>query len=122
VALSIDEIIEARKPGTTIDSRVDALKDLAETQTDATAWGDTYNHGIALLVLHWLELDGRTDTAGNITAKKEGQLSLSYGGQTTDDALASTVFGAEYIGLRRLVFGPVVRGQNEMPKIEGSYP
>lgn len=121
MTVSIDNIILARRPGTTIDSRVSTLKALAEEQTDATAWGGLYNQGVALLVCHWLELDGRSASAvGAVQSEKEGQLSRAYGGvNTSDDALASTVYGAEYLRLRRVIPSFTVRGMDEMPK--GTY-
>ncbi len=125
MALTIADIIEARRPGTPIDARTTALIELAENQTDAAAFDHLYNHAVALLVCHWLEKSDSMD-AGQITGKREGQLSLTYAkfltGIGSDDALASTVYGQEYLSLRDTIFSPMVRGMNEMPKVERDYP
>jgi hypothetical protein len=118
MAVSIQNIIEARRPSTVIDSRVNTLIALAKEQTDATAWGDFYNQGVALLTCHWLELDSRSASAvGGVTAEREGQLSRSYGGvNSVDEELGSTIYGAEYLRLRRTIPSFLVRGMDEMPK------
>ena len=125
MALTVKEIIIVRRPGTVIDDQVNGLIELAQQMTNVTAFGTRYSHAIALLVCHWLEMGSRMDKAGAISSLSEGQLSISYAnaaGDKFEGGLNSTAYGQEYLGLRGLTFAPMVRGQNEIPKVQREYP
>lgn len=129
MALTVAQIMDARCPGVdTTSERVLSLVELAGYQTNSSAFGDHYNHAIALLTLHWLSMSdsSRMETGGGaVTALKEGQLSINYGTgfASKETALASTTYGQEYLELRSMssMFADV-RGSGDIPKTEMDYP
>ena len=94
-------------------------------------FGLLYDQGIALLACHFMKLHGLGenplgDTANNMAALgygiasvSEGGSSISFGNSVSGNLqnnadLAQTVYGTEYINLRRKVIVPIhVSGENE---------
>lgn len=113
---TVNDIIQARRPGTDIDARVGVLVELAQEQLSSTAFGAVYNHAVALLVCHWLELDAKQSAAGPVTSKKEGQLAISYAAPRDLSDLSGSAFGHELQGMIRRIPSFAVRGMDEMPK------
>lgn len=97
--MTVAQIIEARAPSVVIDARVTSLITIATTQT-GTVFGDQRNYAIAMLVLHWLELETRGGAGGPITSEKEGDLARAYGKPQSDHELMSTKWGQELKRLR----------------------
>jgi len=84
--------------------------DLAESRTSSTHFGATRSEAVALRAAHNLALDtssSREDgSAGPITSKSEGDLSISFGSSAQgsgymDPDLSQTMFGRRLIGLLR---------------------
>ena len=105
--MTVAEIIAARDPSVVIDSRVNSLISIATSQT-GSVFGEQRNYAIALLVLHWLELETRGGAAGAIASEKEGDLARSYAvNKKSIGELDSTKWGAELGRIRAsLIFSP----------------
>jgi hypothetical protein len=92
------------------DSRVSTVVSLAKTQV-GKVFGKQRSAAIANLAAHMLSMADRNGAAGGVASKSEGGLSISFAGLATDDLLAQTSYGAEFLRLRRMViFGPRTRG------------
>lgn len=103
--------VTARSPGTTQDSRFDVLVGIAETQINATVYGNHRAYAGALLVLHWIALEDRgTGAAGGaVKSEKEGQLARSYSDSMVgkNAYLSQTHWGMELARLQKtLIFNP----------------
>lgn len=112
MALTVKQIIAAKRPGTPDDSRLDALIELAAGRTSSTVFGDNYNLAVALRTLHQIELfDSNNGAAGGVTSRSEGQLSIGYGGAGGNASdLGATAWGVELSSLIRAnVRGPIHR-------------
>lgn len=79
---------------------------LATQRTNSQCFGDNYQYAIALRAAHTLTMSKQASvvggSAGGITSKKEGDLSVSYGGQTSTGVsgdLGQTSYGVELQGL-----------------------
>ena len=92
-------------------ARIDRFIGYAESQVSSNEFLTKYDLAVAYLTAHVLSLSGRNDTegtngnAGNITQKKEGDLSLSFAlpsalNNSQDGTLMSTSYGLEYLRLR----------------------
>lgn len=94
-------------------ARLNTFITLAENQISQNIFNVDYDLAVAYLAAHMLALSSRNTIgndsggdglAGNITAKKEGDLSLNYALpaalSTKDGALATTSYGIEFMRLR----------------------
>lgn len=107
------EIIVLKSPSIPDDTRLDDFVNLAKFSIASSTFGDKYEYALALLVLHWLTLEAQTGgsattsgsgASGGVTGKKEGQLSINFGGVPSSVSerrayLMSTQFGQELLGL-----------------------
>jgi hypothetical protein len=112
VALSSSDILASIAPEYASDARGDTFLELAALQMNATAWGARYPMGAAYLAAHMLTLAdedaeaGDGATAGAVTGKGAGDLSISYGGPSggsvsaTDALYMTTKYGREFLRLR----------------------
>ena len=85
MALSAEQIFNAIAPGYAADPDKATHLELAECRTSTCAFGKNYNYAVALRAAHTIEMAKGTDHSGSggagpVTSKKEGQLSISYGG------------------------------------------
>lgn len=83
-------------------------------------FGRLYQQAIVLLAAHKMKLSGLGDnTTGNIgdvmrvSSYSEGEVSVSYGvaqniNATVDAEYTLTIYGLQYLNLRRLVIVPIV--------------
>ena len=60
---------------------------------------------VANLAAHILTLAKRGGSAGAVTSKAEGSLSIGYGAQAVMGALGTTAYGQELTRLNRLCYG-----------------
>lgn len=104
---SVAGIITTRNPSIVVDTRINDLISLATQQTGAV-FGNNQDDAIALLVLHWLELESRGGAGGAISSEKEGDLARTYAiSDSGDDDLKSTKWGLMRLRLQRAyIFGP----------------
>ncbi len=65
-----------------------------------TAFGDKQELATAYLTAHMLTMRGRAGVGGSVKSLKEGDLSLTYSGSMSDDALSNTSYGQEYCRLK----------------------
>jgi hypothetical protein len=106
------DIITLRAPSLTFTpaSRKDDLIGLARTKLNATAYGDQIECAVALLVLHWSEMENRTGSGGPVSSETEGRLSRSFAVAASSDDWGSTAWGQELQSLTNSVtFGPRTR-------------
>lgn len=64
---------------------------------------------IANLAAHILTLARRGGSAGAVSGKTEGSLSISYGAQAVMGAIGTTAYGQELTRLNRLCYGMAAR-------------
>lgn len=113
------------------DDVVGQWLEFAKPMVSRKQFGLLYDQGLALLVCHFMKMHGfgenpLGDTANNtaalgygISSVSEGGSSISFGisasGNMQDNAdLAQTVYGTEYMNLRRKVIVPVhISGERE---------
>ena len=101
--LSTVQIITVKCPDLASDSNLAIWIALAKEQLDGCFFGSDYNYAIALLACHMYVLGQRpSGESGMVSSKKEGDLSLSYGGFTVQGYLDQTHFGME---LKSLIKG-----------------
>lgn len=101
----VKAIVTARSPDTVQDSRFDTLVTLASSQVYEQVFGDQYAYAVAMVVLHWYELESRGNSVGAVQSEKEGQLSRTYKISGDDDYWLSSAWGAEFLRIRKtLVF------------------
>lgn len=90
-------------------ARLDTFIGLAECQVSQDVFDCDYELAVAYLSAHMLALSNRNSNgsnglAGNITGKKEGDLSINYALpsalNTADGTLTTTSYGIEFIRLR----------------------
>lgn len=106
---TIKEILDAIASQFPDDSKRDVFIELAEGRSSLCFYGDKYNNAVALLTAHMMTLADPNGlraggVAGPITGKKEGSLSVSFGGQSSnskDSDLAQTSYGLQLEALRK---------------------
>ena len=112
MALSSSDILASVAPEYAADARGDTFLELAASQMNAAAWGNRYAMGAAYLAAHMLTLAdedaaaGDGATAGAVTGKSAGDLSLSFGAaaggavNARDAYFTTTKYGREFLRLR----------------------
>ena len=86
----------------------DEFLSLAALRVNRCLFGDKADLATALMAAHFIALSDSSSTvrqygeSGPVTSKKEGDLSISYGGGGTNnkDDLGLTVFGQQFQGLQ----------------------
>lgn len=87
------EIVAVICPGKDTDPRIDDFLDLATAFVASVTFGTKYNYALALVVCHMFQLEeqgGGSSTSsgsgavGGIKSIKEGQLSKTFGGPSTN--------------------------------------
>ncbi|MBT8490922.1 MAG: DUF4054 domain-containing protein [Deltaproteobacteria bacterium] len=117
------EIIVAKSPSLSGDSRLDDFVNLAKLTVGQTIFGTRYQYALALVALHMLTLDSQsggsstgsgTGAAGGVKSEKEGDLQRSYGsvdsssiGNASDAYFSTTSFGQEYLNLKKSLILPI---------------
>lgn len=112
MSLTITQIITVVAPQYSVDSDLANAIILATQRTSESAFGENYTYAIALRTAHILTLrdlnkDGITSgfggATGNITSKREGGNSVTFGSNTNISSnandLALTRYGIELLGL-----------------------
>jgi len=109
------------------NSELDLFAEQAACELSREKWGDKYDRALALLTAHAIELSKRNARSGDkgsggatgeLKRTKVGQLEREYSvstnssGKSSEDTYSLTLFGKEYIRLRRQILrGPIfVRG------------
>lgn len=113
--MAITDIIKDIAPefDNEIVAHVERFIGYAELQVSSNAFGERYNIAVAYLACHMMSLAGRNDDegtngqVGNLTQKKEGDLSASFAlpnafNNSNDATLMMTSYGIEYMRLRNL--------------------
>jgi hypothetical protein len=103
------EIIDLRNPNlsTAQTAQKTDMIGLATEQLDATVYGTKIELAIALLVLHWFEVQNRTGSGGPLSSETEGGLSRSYAVTASSSDWGSTSWGQELQSLTNaVVFAP----------------
>ena len=111
------------------DAQVECWLGLTEPLISKKRFGKLYQQALVLLTAHRMKLSGYgagggVDEDGNFTANSideglrvgsysEGGISISYatsgqGAMVTDGELALTIYGLQYLELRRLVIIPII--------------
>lgn len=89
------------------DSRISILISIASKSVSEGVWGDLTDPATGYLTAHLLAMSkrGASGGSGPVTMEKVGELSRGYGQLSVDGnaELASTVYGAEYLRLRRMI-------------------
>lgn len=84
-------------------ARIDKFIQYAMLYIKSEVFGERYDFAIELMTAHLLTMSNRRGQAGAVTQKRVGDMSVSYaGGDSSDEALASTSYGNEYLRLRRI--------------------
>lgn len=106
------QIVLLRDPSITDDATLDDYIELAESCLSPDAFCDKYQKAVALQVLHWYSLSGRTnggsggDIAGAVSSLKEGDLQVSFSktfssSNPANAELAQTKYGLELLALQK---------------------
>ena len=98
-------ILDNIAPELASDSKKAIHIDLATARTSSIKFGDNKNYAIALRAAHTLTIANRNDgdLAGNAESKKEGDLSVSYGGKGSIGSgdLNQTSYGRQLLAIIR---------------------
>ena len=104
------------------DEEIEILYEMVEPLIDEVKFGKLYNQALALLICHRLKMAGRGEsvmggmgsianglTVGSIS---DGGTSISFSGSAQGDGSAEaeyalTVYGMQFVTLRRLVIVPI---------------
>jgi hypothetical protein len=119
--MSVSTIVAALAPSYAADSRIGIFTTLATQQTSSSHFGENYELAIALRVCHMIARNPSVEpgSAGAITSKSEGDLSVSY--QVSSELqrkygdLCSTPYGSQ---LADLIEGNVL---GQMVASNGSF-
>jgi len=104
MGLSVKQIIEVRCPGLYTSTGLDIYIEIAENQISSCYYGSNRNLAVALLSCHQYTMDQRGGTAGTISTKREGDLSVSYSTIASKNGgsdLDQTSYGKELQSLTR---------------------
>jgi hypothetical protein len=114
MGLSALEVIQARAPQFSADSRLSTFIALATQRTSSTKFGENYGLAVGLRVLHMLDLEAQrgggstnsgTSNPGAVSSRGEGELSEAYFGAMQKrygdkfPDLCQTAYGVELIEL-----------------------
>ena len=89
------QIIAIRNPSASSHTYLSELIEEAEGTLREGAFGTQYPTAVALLVMHWIEMENRTGTAGAISSEREGNLARSYAVSASSSDWDSTAWGKE---------------------------
>lgn len=113
MTVSADDFVERFPEFESVEeARIELFLDDAALELDTSRWGDRYDKGQALLAAHYLTLSlkaasGATSSAGAVSSKSIGDVSVSYAVASslskTEDFYSSTIYGLEYLVLARFV-------------------
>lgn len=99
------------------DENIDTLVDVLSVRVSRSYFGNMWALALAYLTAHTHTVNSRGGEGGQITSKKEGDLSVSFGSAGSGNALSATSYGQEYELLLKqcspgmlLTSGPVFRG------------
>lgn len=116
---TIDQYIAAIAPTLAASGSSGVFVEMARERTNAEFYGVKYNQAVALMAAHVWFLMGagnggagsgsaEAGSVGNITSKREGDLSVTYGGaqsmqgaDASDAELSQTRYGLQLLALRR---------------------
>lgn len=98
---------------TATDTLIELWLAQAERRVNTTQWGEKADDATLWLTAHLLKIDcqirgGGTPVAGPISSERVGDLSRTYsvpGGRLKDSFLASTVYGQQYLEMRKEMIG-----------------
>lgn len=89
---------------------IEGWLEIAGNWVDQGKWGSKYSTGLAYMAAHLIATSEKGGAAGAVTSERVGNVAVSYAAPNSDDALASTGYGATFLSLRRsLVRSPMVR-------------
>jgi hypothetical protein len=102
LSYSVLEIIQVKCPGLYSDAGRGIYIELAGDRISSCYFGRNKNLAIALQACHDYTMDQRGGDAGTVSAKREGDLSVSYSvsGSAGGDDLSQTSYG---MALKRLI-------------------
>jgi hypothetical protein len=109
MALTVEQIFDAVAPAYAAAADKATFLELSAQRTSAHAFGGNYNYAVALLAAHLIEIAQGAAFAGSggsgpVKSKKEGDLSISYGGADAaadSSDLSLTKYGRQLQSLRR---------------------
>jgi len=107
--MTASEILSVIAPQFDSTANRDSFIAIATMEVNSCLFGDKANKAIALLAAHMIALN--TDAArqngetGNITSKKEGDLSVGYGnfGNAGSGDLGMTHYGRQFLSMQQSV-------------------
>lgn len=85
------------------DLRVDLFVGFAGDFVSPSQFGLKCKHAKILMACHLLTIANRGGTGGGVTSEKVGDLQVSYGSMSTNDALDTTSYGQTFKALRRTI-------------------
>lgn len=105
--LTAEEIAKAKGymiPAFSTNSRVSVWLEMACFRVGRAYFGDAFCYALALMAQHIAACETRSadgSDAGRITSKREGDLSVSFGGNGSSDSgdLQATSYGEQYAAL-----------------------
>lgn len=101
--MTVEQILETIAPELSTDPEKSNHITLAKQRTSTTCFGVNYNYAVALRAAHTLTLknnanSGLAGSVGGITSKREGDLSIGFGGQSATGIkgdLGTTSYGVQ---------------------------
>lgn len=109
MAISADTVIKvAPELSSEETSRINYFITEAGRYINSVTWGAKADFAHALYTAHLMTISGLSGSAG-VTSERVGDLSRSYAVNASDDSLASTSYGKQFMSLRKsLVITPIV--------------
>lgn len=105
MSLTAEQIFDAIAPSYASNASKAVYLEMSEDRTSACAFGSNRPQAVALRAAHMITLDlggDQSGSGGQITGKKEGNLSLTFAGPSasqSDDDLSMTKYGKQLKGL-----------------------
>lgn len=96
------------------DTLVEEFLADAAAELDVETWGSTYVRAVCALAAHGLWVRRKSlreeDVGGQVSSIKTGDYSVGYAAQGDDPSLHHSLYGREYLRLRKRIVLPLVVG------------
>lgn len=111
------------------DDKIKQYMELFSSQISKSRFGDTYEQALAYLTAHKLKMSGHGNTENGTIAESlkvssysEGETSISYTTNqqtnlTIDAEYALTVYGLEFLTLKRNAIVPIISSGEGLPNV-----
>lgn len=105
MALTPSQYLDLVAPEFSSNANKSTYLEMAQGRTSSCFYGSNYSQAVALMAAHMMALALSRPAggdAGQVTSKREGDLSISFGAVSGVSAdLAQTKYGVQLAGLRR---------------------